>query len=219
MNRATLSLIAANIILVSCIDLDTGKMMNDELYELPQNCDFSKVEGNSEFEYECSPKLKDGILSEFDGLLINGPQLVVWPKEVDLAGSRETRAGDDVDSPLRLMVAGLVSLPTNTLGLNGRFNDRVVIVAVNQDTAEVYSGKLQAFGSLPDPEPMPSLLGGSQTGSPEEDMASNTSLAGTWFGIDLTNNLGIPIKCATYTVYATLGDYKSNILTIETRLK
>ena len=36
---------------------------------------------------------------------------------------------------------------------------------------------------------------------------------------DLVNICGVPIANAIYTVYATLGEYKSNVLTIKTVVK
>ncbi|MES2824574.1 MAG: hypothetical protein V4732_13300 [Pseudomonadota bacterium] len=40
-----------------------------------------------------------------------------------------------------------------------------------------------------------------------------------YFNMDLIENLGVPIADATYAVYATLGDFKSNVLTIKTKVK
>lgn len=217
MNCARLYLIVASIIFIGCIDSDKGKMMSDELYELPQDCNFSKVVNNSGLNYDCTPKLR-GSPKKFQGLLINGPKEVVWPNNYDLTGMAKTRDGDVIASPIKLMIAGLTRLPSNTLNLNGVFNDRVLIIAVNQKTGEVYSGRMQVSGSRPDPLP-PIFSDSSSVGSFKEDAANNTSIVGDRFNIDLIHNLGIPIENGTYTVYATLGDYKSNVLTIKTRVE
>lgn len=58
-------------------------LMPDELYQMPENCDFSKIFNGDTHSNECTPKLDNKFLSKFSGLLINGPEQVVWPKDVD----------------------------------------------------------------------------------------------------------------------------------------
>lgn len=55
------------------------RSMNNVLYDIPQTWDFMEVWNSSGQEFDCSPKLRDRLSSEFQGILINAPQEVVWP--------------------------------------------------------------------------------------------------------------------------------------------
>lgn len=180
--------------------------MTEQMYELPQGCDFKALGNNSGLRSDCSPKLKGGFLSKYQGIVINGPEQMQWPKNASLEDMRVMPNGD-AKGPLKLMIAGVLQLPNNTLGKVGDLANHVVVVAVNQKTAKTYSGKMIAFGFKgdgPDISGFPELIG-------------QPSLE--YFSIDLVQNLQIPIENATYTVYATLGNYKSNTLTITARVK
>jgi hypothetical protein len=109
------------------------------------------------------------------------------------------------------MIAGLVKLQYSAMGLNGEFGPEVLVIAVNQETAEVYYGKMDRIEYLPVPEEFDSEL--SLT---DEDRSAAVSSV---FNLDLVYSLNIPIEQATYTVYATLGEYKSNTLTVKTRVE
>lgn len=180
--------------------------MTNNLYELPENCDFFNVGNNSSQEFDCSPQLKDRHFSKFQGLLINGPNQITWPKNIDPHEALLTPKGNS-DSPTRLMISGLLKVPYNTLGLAGDLNHHVVLVAINQKSAETYSGRMLRFGFTRRPD-MPSYI---------ETQANLDSKQ--YFNIDLVQNLKLPIADATYTVYATLGEYTSNILTINTSVE
>ncbi|MCP4486772.1 MAG: hypothetical protein GY820_05550 [Gammaproteobacteria bacterium] len=191
--------------------------MNDDRkndgYELPQNCDFMQVSANSSSEVNCSPKLNDPFLSSYEGLLINAAKETIWPREVAVEDFTIFPDGSN-NSPLRLNIAGLANLPKSTLGLDGDVAYEIVVVAVNQVTAESYNGKMIRMGE-PGPQPLGVLPGFDESSAePGVNMISTS-----YFNVDLVGNLNIPIAEATYTVYATLGDYKSNVLTINTRVK
>ena len=186
---------------------------NEKLFELPQNCNFREIGNNDNLSYECSPRLADELFSEFTGLLINGPRVVEWPKNVSLDDYVVDPSGNS-NSPLRFMIAGLSSVPDSTLGLDGDVAYEVLVVAVNQNTAETYSGKMMFVG-IPGPKPsdIPGVM-------PLDDaLEQSDTIRQSHFNIDLVQNLEIPITDATYTVYATLGEYKSNVLTIKTTVK
>lgn len=117
-----------------------GDSMNEKLYELPQKCDFMAVGNNSGLTNDCTPKLTGGLFSTFQGLVINGPSETVWPEDASLE-DMEILPNGDAEGPLKLMVAGLLQLPSNYLGLRGDLSDHVLLVAVNQKTGESYSGK------------------------------------------------------------------------------
>lgn len=193
-------------LIVSCANKKMENHMIEELYELPQNCDFMAVGNNSGLRSDCSPLLKGGFLSKYKGILINGPAEIVWPKNFRVEDMMVMPNGD-AEGPLKFMIAGVLRLPNNIFGLNGDLANHVVVVAVNQKTAKSYSGKMISFGfkgERPDISNQPELVG-------------QDSLE--YFSMDLIQNLEIPIESAIYTVYATLGDVKSNILTIKTTMK
>lgn len=54
---------------------------------------------------------------------------------------------------------------------------------------------------------------------PEVPESAHESASESYFNVDLVNNLNIPITEAIYTVYATLREYKSNVLTVKTFIK
>ena len=105
------------------------------------------------------------------------------------------------------MIAGIFSLPVSTLGLDGQFKNEILFVAVNQTTNAVYSGKVPKFG---------------KRYKRKDDRFSENDpnrMRGGAVNADIVNICGVPIENATYTVYATLGEYKSNVLTIKTVVK
>ncbi|MGQ9424389.1 hypothetical protein ACXYTJ_00395 [Gilvimarinus sp. F26214L] len=177
--------------------------MDEELYDLPVDCDFSTVWNNSGQSFDCSPRLKDPFFSSFRGILINGPEEVVWPEDAEaLLESSEATPDGNAMGPVKLMVAGLLKIPHNTLGLNGDRAYEVLTVAVSRSSGESYSGKMQRMGTAAEiVEGAPPI---------EEDTTE-------YFNIDLISNLELPIAADTYQVYATLGPYKSNTIVIKTR--
>lgn len=196
------ALFLASILIIYML-YPTDDSMSDKLYELPQDCDFMAVGNNSGREYDCTPKLRDGLFSKFQGLVINGPAETVWPENVSLEDTMILPNGDS-DGPLKLMVAGLLKLPANYLNMRGDFSNHVLLVAVNQKTAESYSGKMNVFGFSGESPPV---------------SYGDFDVTEQYFNIDLVQNLGIPIANATYSVYATLGEYKSNVLMLKTRVE
>lgn len=209
------NLLLVCMLLMSCTNktpLVGVAFMSDDLYEIPDNCDFNEVYNASTQEYDCSPKLKNKFFSEFSGILINAPKKVVWPSDVSLEDFPPGPLGS-TEGPLRLMVAGLVRIQYKTLGLKGDAGESVLLVAVNQKTAVSYSGKMPE----PDLETEPDF----DMGIPELPVsdADKNALLTSHFNFDLVHDLNIPIANATYTVYATLGDLKSNVVTIEATLK
>lgn len=195
--------------------VSTGKDMrqNDDLYELPKQCDFNEVGNNDSNEFDCSPKLKNRFTSEFVGLIINTPETVLWPEKVG-SNEHQNSFDDSYENPYMFMVAGLAYVPDSTLGLAGDVAYHVSIVAVNQKTAESYIGRMIKVGySGDDPDDVFDFDAGEEA-TQEFDMVRKT-----YFNIDLVSNAGLPIEEATYSVYAILGDYKSNVMTVKTSIK
>lgn len=179
--------------------------MTKPLYELP-DCEF--VEGR---QSRCMPQLTPKYGNPFRGILINGPKVVTWPKNDSPDNYMKGPFGNTMEGPFGAYIAVLYMLPYATLNLDGDFSDEILVVAVNQKTQHVYKGKQRRYGFKP---PKHKDL------SPEviEAMRRDDS-RGSDFGVSLIDDLEIPIANATYTVYATLGEYKSNVLTIQTVVK
>lgn len=195
--------------LSGCVDrkIKEVELMNENLYDMPGGCDFSKVRSGYIGENECTPKLLDPFFSEFSGILINGPERVVWPKK-DSPGDYFPGPFGETDGPFRLMIAGLVRAKYNTQGLNGNFGEEVVVVAVDQSSAEAFSGRM-AQPDFIEPEP-------SEFGDSDFDEETSNALVSSWFNLDLVHDLNLPISNAVYSIYATFGEYKSNVLTVHT---
>lgn len=190
-------------LLLSLITLQAqGEKMSQQLYELPQNCDFVRDDAR-----DCAPQLTPKLGNPFLGVLINGPQSVIWPKNDSPDHYMKDPFGQMMEGPFRLKIAIFFLFPYPTLGLNGDFRNAILIVAVNQATKQVYSGKLHKTGFRP---PMPISL------DPLAVKAREESFIGGHFKFPMVEDLRLPIATATYTVYATLGEYKSNVLTIKT---
>ena len=208
------ALISACIFIISCTPNQTDKeeiKVSNDLYEIPENCNFITLQSGSQ-ENECSPVLKDPFFSQFSGILINGPKEIIWPKNVSLEDHPPGPMGT-TDGPLRLMIAGLVRIKFSTLGLKGDAGGEVLVVAVDQKTARSYSGKMPKG----DFEAPPFFADPSN--EPELKEAEKNSLLSNHFNLDLVHDLELPIADATYTIYATLGDYKSNELIVSTKVK
>lgn len=200
--------------LSACLNaVETMMDTNEQLYELPKDCDFTGVGNNDSNKYDCSPRLINRFTSPFIGLLINAPEEVVWSSEA-MDDSYVTFPNGDTESPYKLMVAGLSKVPDSTLDLDGDVAFEILLVAVNQETAESFSGKMIRFGES---SPLPPGVVGHMKQNASDSKADNARLS--YFNIDLVQNLDLPITNAVYTVYATLGKYKSNVLTIKTSLK
>ena len=115
---------------------------------------------------------------------------------------------ETMGGPFKFMVVVLYQLPYNALGLKGDFSHAITVVAVNQQTDKVYNGRKQRTG-----------FKGPQPGDFDQALDKGEIETSSYFDIDLIDDLKLPIAPATYTVYATLGEYKSNVLTIKTMVK
>lgn len=56
-------------------------------------------------------------------------------------------------------------------------------------------------------------------GDPPDVPYSDSDVTGQRFNIDLVQNLRIPIADAVYIVYAVLGEYRSNVLTLSVKIE
>ncbi len=185
--------------------------MHSRLYEIPEQCDFSTVWNNTANANECSPKLTPEFFNPFQGILINTPITVELDGNLDLKDFIVTPAGHR-EGPLRIMLAGSLQVPVGTLNKDCGLNEKVLIVAINQKTAETFSGYMSLFGFKVDPIEIPL-----PEGETEEDIAKGD--VRELFNVDLIENLKLPIMTADYTVYAVLGEYKSNVREVKVRVK
>lgn len=186
--------------------------MSDKLYQIPENCDFSKVLNGDTHSNECTPVLDNKFFSKFSGLLINGPKKIIWPKDVDPSDYPVGPWGTS-EGPLRLMIAGLVRVKYKTMGLKGEAAEQVLMVAVNSRTAETYSAKMPQANVETEPD-----FGIDIEELPVTEEEQNTLLT-SYFNFDLVHDLGVPITNADYCVYATLGELKSNTIFIKSTIE
>lgn len=203
-----IKLIAYAVILILTLHVSAGEMnKNKKLYNIPTNCDFLEVGNNDSLEFDCTPKLTDRFFSEFRGILINTPKEIIWPANTSVDDYQSYPNGNN-DSPLKFMLSGLARVPDSMVTNNSEVAYDVVVIAVNQKTAESYSGKMQQMGfigAVPEVAPV---------AEPIIDITRTY-----YFNIDLIHNLGVPLSEASYTVYAVLGDYKSNVTIVGTKIQ
>ena len=208
----SITLICKVVLILTIFHVSAGEEMseNKKLYEMPQSCDFLAVGNNDSIEYDCSPKLTDRFFSEFKGILINTPKEIIWPDNTSVDDYQKYPNGNN-NSPLKFMLSGLANVPDSVLkNKSDEVAYQVVVIAVNQKTAKSYSGKMIQMGDVGE---IPGMI-------PEvNDEPSPEITRKHYFNIDLVENLGVPIAEANYTVYATLGEFKSNVTTVSTKIK
>lgn len=186
--------------------------MADELYQIPENCNFDNVLNGDTHSNECTPILENKFFSKFSGILINAPQQVIWPKDSSPEDYPPGPWGT-TEGPFRLMVAGLVRVQYKTLELRGEASEHVLLVAVNQKTAEAFSGRMPQ----PDVETEPGFDTDIEEIPPTE--SEQNALLTSYFNLDLVHDLGLPIADASYNVYATLGEFKSNVMVVKAKVE
>ena len=143
---------------------------------------------------------------------------MVWPKGVSKLDYPVGLMGE-TSGPLRLMISGLIRAKYIFLNLHGEFSGQILLVAVNQNSAQSYSGRISTSTMTMIPPPPSSIPEPTKERKDAYIASHRDKLYSDHFTIDLVHDLGLPIADATYTVYATLGEYKSNVLTIKTRIK
>jgi hypothetical protein len=161
-------------------------------YVIPNVPDSAFAEVEGEFlSSSCSPEITD---DDFRGIVLNGPKRVLF--------------GESTKDPLfgsftRMIVCGVCVFDHDYLGLKGNFSTKITFFAVNAKTHRVHVGRLYAgIEVLPERDP--------------DDPRQNV-VTGEWFNPNLALISDIPQEDGDYLVYATLGDYKSNTVTIQLR--
>ena len=165
----------------------------------PAPCDFDAIQPGSMSINPCTPEVAD----DFRGIQINAPAEVLFGP-----GTEERMFGGFT----KLIVAGFCQLEYPTLGLRGRWNDAIVLVATDAATREVWSGRLARFGTRAPPrDPLKD--------SPVKPEDYSGAVMGTPFNPNIVNDLALPAREADYDVYATLGPYRSNVVHVKVRKK
>lgn len=163
-------------------------------YVIPSLPDSAFDEVESQFlGYPCSPEITD---DDFRGIVLNGPKRVLFGPD-----TRDPRFG----SFTRMNVCGVCQFDHDYLGINGRFETNVTFFAVNAKTHRVHVGRLYAGNHVPPKR--------------EPDDPRQNVVTTKWFNPNLALISDIPPEDGDYLVYATLGDYKSNTVTIQLRRK
>ena len=144
---------------------------------------------------ECTPVVDD---PEFRGIVIDAPP------QVEFRTGQRT-PGSSAFALIRL--CGICRFDYHFMGLDGDFIEAILIVAVDDETNETFSGKLTLVTNA-EPQP-PDLLGRDLV---KQDYTG--LVVEEHFNPNLAQALRLPARSAQYVVYATLGEYKSNSVRI-----
>ncbi|MCA9727304.1 MAG: hypothetical protein KC729_06440 [Candidatus Eisenbacteria bacterium] len=164
---------------------------------------FDAVTPGSFSDYPCSPEPAD---EDQIGILLAAPDTVSYMPGTPFANDTAFA---------RVLVCGYYYLPMNTLNLDGDLVEKIVFVAVDAESNRSFTGTMAEESPeepMPDPEPSDEEPPG-----PDELVSLPTPAdepIGGWFNPNLADILGLPEGAATYTVYAFLGPYRSNTVTI-----
>jgi hypothetical protein len=162
-------------------------------YEIPSNCNYMNI-GHKYSSNECSPIIND---FDYTGLLINAPLII--------------DVSDDMVIPLASTYRHDINKPLNLSRSRG-FHNSILFIVVNKESNELYSG------SLPDMDhkiPPPKTRNSNNSESSNKVMPKK--IVGGYVNVELVDLLRLPKRPAKYFVYATVENYKSNVLSIEVR--
>ena len=147
---------------------------------------------NDRFRCPCTPKFDEGL-----GIAINVPIEVTFSNEGTL---------DSKDC--QFIVCGASRFVYNTLGYGSNFADQVTFVAVDQTSQVATSGMMEP--NVPNPIPPPDDL-------PKSTTDHSKTTIGEFFRTNLADIMTLPAVETDYVVYAALGPYRSNTLTVKVR--
>lgn len=161
-------------------------------WHVGEECDFAELVTGPLDENPCSPVIDD---PDFQGLVIHGPEVVVYDPGETIGGGAEFA---DV------RICGTACFDYSFRGLGGEVQNEILLVAVDAATHETFSGKLPGIENAePPPDDLPAANG------PTDGL-----IVETYFNPNLVEALGLPERPAEYVVYAMLGDVKSNTVRI-----
>jgi hypothetical protein len=156
---------------------------------------FESVFPGSLQPYSCSPELPDD--PEFRGVILAAPRVSPLARDPDTGAFA------------RVIVCGAYQLDADYLGLRERFLGRLLVVAVDVRTHRPFAGVVRVPGGDIDPDPF------AGRGLLPSDFAGRS--VGGYFNLNLASRLRLPEGEADYHVYATVGEFVSNVVRIEVR--
>lgn len=173
-------------------------------YVIPDNCDFNAVieggfgrnGGGIRDSNECSPKI---INSDYAGIVINAPKEVFFT--TNNTNNNENAipiCGTYADA------LGVFSISTRSLVHS------IVFVVVDAKTNQAWSGKIP---EIQNKMPRPKGKHERQIPLAIEDLKGRTITG--YFNPNVFNIISIPLYETEYIIYATIGPYKSNVVTIK----
>lgn len=178
--------------------------INMQPYTIPENCDFNAVieggfgrnGGGIRDSNSCSPEITG---YDYAGIVINAPKEIIF--------SSESTENDENALPICGTFAdALGTFVTNTRSLV----HSIVIVVVDTKTNQSWSGKIPEMqNQIRRPK------GKNERKKPltAEELKGRT--IGGYFNPNLFNITSMPLRETEYIVYATVGPYKSNVVTIK----
>ncbi|MGD8377134.1 MAG: hypothetical protein PVF68_13445 [Acidobacteriota bacterium] len=178
------------VILACAQPTATGPRKEEDMLDTgPPSSDFSQVKLGTFLQSPCSPQFPD--LREV-GLRIRMPESV-------------TLSADGGGTVPLCLAAQLTA--GEMAGYRHVFEPSNVVL-VDDERGETITGSLWLDRTMADPEP--SEL------SPEE---MRTIIVRKYYNVDLMERIDLPARDATYQVYATLNAHKSNVLTLEVKVR
>jgi hypothetical protein len=147
---------------------------------------------NDRVDCPCSPEIEEGL-----GIAINAPIEVTFSTEGKL---------DPKDC--RFFICGASQFVYNTLGYGANFADQVTFVAVDQTDQVARTGVMEP--NVPNPISPPDDL-------PKSTTDHSKTTIGEVFRANLADIMTLPAVETDYVVYAALGPYRSNTLTVKVR--
>lgn len=178
-------------------------------YTIPENCDFSTV-AEPFMDNECSPIINHS----FRGFLIN------VPAEHYYESGEQMPSGAFTFLPVcgaYWIANGDFPLLSPAQTLDHHISDDILLVAVDTETAAVYTGRYIEPGVK---APMPEAMWREAIKEMEECRKEPSAPPGTFFsGGNFNYNLPavvrLPERPAEYIVYVVAGPYKSNVRTVK----
>lgn len=160
------------------------------------NCDFEKVPEHAAMKDPCSPEIEEYDF-EWRGVKIN------MPEEVSIAGTGEPVL---LAHEARMPVYILIQFTLDRLVKYELEREGVSLVFVNRDSGQSFVNNLG--------EPNPSLPRKKPEFS-EEEMRSR--VLRYYYNINALEFITLPDVRATYDVYATFEEFKSNVMTVKVK--
>lgn len=164
--------------------------MSNSDYEIPENCNFNTVD-NTSSSNECSPKINT---PTFEGLIINVPKIINFK--------------DDMEA----ILACTYSFSNKTdLGNLKEVRNSIVFTVIDTKTHVPFSGVVQGLHNPILPPNLQATVNQMKKTSDEIP----TQYQEGYVNINLFDVVSMPKETGKYIVYATVSNYKSNVVEFE----